>query len=216
MGSRTPKGTRQIFPPRLYVVRDSVGNTKNLIVVPTNIMKGLATALHIKFRCPSRKELENIMSRYWFSTSLAKTVQDVWEKCDTCQSLKAAPQEIFEQSTSKSGPVGTQWAADIIKSDRQLIFMAREKLSNFTVTEFISNKNADSIQQAIIGQLPRVSREDPERIRVDSVFETCVCSLSVCKQIFSFSLFQPSLFIQYSTEECSTVQVFIWCLDTIA
>ena len=57
-----------------------------------------------------------------------------------------------------------------------------------------------------IGQLPRVSREDPERIRVDSVFETCVLCLSVCGQIFSFSLFQPSLFIQYSTEECSSVQ----------
>ena len=26
-----------------------------------------------------------------------------------------------------------------------------------------------------IGQLPRVSVEDPERIRVDSVFETLVC-----------------------------------------
>ena len=31
----------------------------------------------------------------------------------------------------------------------------------------------------LIGQLPRVSREDPERIRVDSVFETLDCSLSV-------------------------------------
>merc|ERR1712082_363610 len=37
-----------------------------------------------------------------------------------------------------------------------------------------------------------------------------------CGQIFLFSLFQPSLFIQYSTEECSTVQVLIWCLNTIA
>ena len=43
-----------------------------------------------------------------------------------------------------------------------------------------------------------------------------LCLFFSCKQIFSFSLFQPSLFIQYSTEECSTVQVFIWCLDTIA
>ena len=53
-----------------------------------------------------------------------------------------------------------------------------------------------------IGQLPRVSGEDPERIRVDSVVETSVCSLFfvLCKQIFSF-------FIQYSTEECSTVQL---------
>ena len=66
-----------------------------------------------------------------------------------------------------------------------------------------------------IGQLPRLSTEDEDR--VVSVFEFRVLCLSVlCQQIFSFSLFQPSLFIQYSTEECSTVQVFIWCLDTIA
>ena len=77
----------------------------------------------------------------------------------------------------------------------------------------------DSVVETFIGQLPRVSGEDPERIRVDSVFETfislCVCSFLVSK-FSNFSLFQPSLFIQYSTEECSTVQVFIWCLDTIA
>ena len=34
-----------------------------------------------------------------------------------------------------------------------------------------------------IGQLPRVSVEDPERIRVDSVFETLVCLFFVCLQI---------------------------------
>ena len=62
----------------------------------------------------------------------------------------------------------------------------------------------------IIGQLPRLSTEDEDR--VVSVFEFRVC-LSVCSFLVSkfsnFSLFQPSLFIQYSTEECSTVQLFI-------
>ena len=38
----------------------------------------------------------------------------------------------------------------------------------------IHNHNCDFPE---IGQLPRVSGEDPERIRVDSVFETSVCSL---------------------------------------
>merc|ERR1711867_128504 len=57
---------------------------------------------------------------------------------------------------------------------------------------------------------PRVSGEDPERIRVDSVVETLDC-LSACSLFFvskfsNFSLFHPSLIIQYSTEECSTVQ----------
>ena len=64
------------------------------------------------------------------------------------------------------------------------------------------NKLLCSTIQNDIGQLPRVSTED----RVVSAFETHVlCSLIVSK--FShFSLFHPSLFIQYSTEECSTVQ----------
>ena len=42
----------------------------------------------------------------------------------------------------------------------------------------------------LIGQLPRVSGEDPERIRVDSVFETSVCSLFVlCLFVSKFSQF---------------------------
>merc|ERR1711895_314257 len=63
--------------------------------------------------------------------------------------------------------------------------------------------------QSYIGQLPRVSGEDPERIRVDSVVETSVClsvcSLFDCQQIFSF--FPLSSFSFY-TVECSTVQLF--------
>merc|ERR1712240_729474 len=58
--------------------------------------------------------------------------------------------------------------------------------------------------------------EYPERIRVDSVVETCVCSLLACLLVskFShFSLFHSSLFIQYSTEECITVQLLASSLD---
>ena len=59
--------------------------------------------------------------------------------------------------------------------------------------------------------------DDPQGIRVASVFETCVC-LSVCSLFFvikfsNFSLFHPSLFIQYSTEECSTVQLLASSLE---
>ena len=57
-----------------------------------------------------------------------------------------------------------------------------------------------------IGQLPRVSTED----RVVSVFEPCVCLFHGVIKFSNFSLFHPSLFIQYSTEECSTVQLFIY------
>merc|ERR1712033_30957 len=58
-----------------------------------------------------------------------------------------------------------------------------------------------SVFEPSVGQLPRVSTED----RVVSVFEPFDCSLIDCK-FSNFFLFHPSLFIQYSTEECSTVQ----------
>ena len=51
-----------------------------------------------------------------------------------------------------------------------------------------------------------------------SVFETldCLSVLCVLDCKFShFSLFHPSLFIQYSTEECSTVQLFIYKIITV-
>ena len=152
----------------VYCLRDNMGNTKHLTVVPGSILRGLVTALHIKCKCPSRKELENIMARYWFSINMAKTVQDVWEKCNTCQSLKQAPREFFEQSSTLSGALGTKWSADIIKSDRQLIFITREKLSNFTVTKLIQDETANSIKEAIIQSTAELIPGEGLEIQVDN------------------------------------------------
>ena len=84
-------------------------------------------------------------------------------------------------------------------------------------TKTIRNKKITIIAFLLLAN----SLEYPERIQrglewTQLLKRLCVlCSFLVSK--FShFSLFQPSLFIQYSTEEYSTVQVFIWCLDTIA
>ena len=54
------------------------------------------------------------------------------------------------------------------------------------------------------------SPEYPQRIRVVSVFEPSVCLIVLWLSVSKFSnffLFHPPLFIQYSTEECSTVQL---------
>ena len=42
------------------------------------------------------------------------------------------------------------------------------------------------------------------------LFVSVLCSLFFVSKFSHFSLFHPSLFIQYSTEECSTVQLFIY------
>ena len=68
-----------------------------------------------------------------------------------------------------------------------------------TVTEYLS-----------VGQLPRVSREDPERIRVDSVIETSDCLCVLCSLSANFLIF-PSFIVLflYSTVQKSAVQYSI-------
>ena len=90
-----------------------------------------------------------------------------------------------------------------------------EELKNLIAESEKSRSMWESVLASVVlSILLASSLEYPERIRVDSVVETFVlCSLSACLLVskFShFSLFHPSLFIQYSTEECSTVQLFIY------
>ena len=51
-----------------------------------------------------------------------------------------------------------------------------------------------------VGQLPRVSREDPERIRVDSVFETLDCLFVLCllANLVTFCTIKYYSAVQYS------------------
>merc|ERR1712175_28022 len=76
-------------------------------------------------------------------------------------------------------------------------------LMNSYLTRFLT----DNFNAFTVGQLPRVSREDPERIRVDSVVETSVCSLLDCQQIFSFFPLSSFSFytVQYRRVQYSTV-----------
>ena len=70
-----------------------------------------------------------------------------------------------------------------------------------------------STEECSTVQLLASSLEYPQRIRVVSVFEPFDCLFHVVSKFSHFSLFHPSLFIQYSTEECSTVQLLASSLE---
>ena len=152
------------------ITTDNFGNSKEVIVVPKLIMKGLLTALHIKFDHPhpSKPELKKICDRYWFSTDLNSQINSVWLSCHKCQSLAPIPKEIFEQSTSKSGKLGTMWSADVIRGDQQFIFITREKLSSFTVTKLIDDEKSETLREAIISTTAELIPEEGLSMQVDN------------------------------------------------
>merc|ERR1711873_303922 len=99
---------------------------------------------------------------------------------------------------------GLEWTQLLKRLIVCLFFVCKQIFSFFPLSSssFYTVQYRRVQYSTVIGQLPRVSTED----RVVSVFETSVCSLFFVSKFSNFFLFHP-LFIQYSTEECSTVQL---------
>ena len=153
---------------------DCVGNTIEQIVVPNIIMRGILTALHTKFDHPhsSNQELKKVVNRYWYSTGTNRLLQEVNDACQVCQSLKLIPKELVEQTTSQSGKLGSSWSADILRGDLQFLFIAREKLSSYTVTKLIPDEKHQTLREAIIVSTLELTPNDGVIIQVDNA-----CSL---------------------------------------
>ena len=147
---------------------DYLGNSTETVLVPSQIMKGLVLALHNKFNCPTRLELGKIMKRYWFGLGMVKVIEEVWSSCTRCQAAKQVPKEIFGQSTVQTDTFGKNWSADVIRGDSQFIFIAREKLSSFTVAQIIQSENQNQLRAAIISTTAELISQDGLVVQVDN------------------------------------------------
>ena len=99
---------------------------------------------------------------------LPSLLEEVKENCQICKSVAPVPKEFFEQTTSKSGSLGSCWAGDVISGDRQFIFIAREKLSSFTVTIIIPNEKHETLREAIIVTTAELVPENGLSMQVDN------------------------------------------------
>ena len=137
------------------------------ISIPPRLFPGLVNALHIKLSHPSKLQLLRMISCYFYSPGMTRIVDEVSENCVTCSSLKQLPKEIFSESTEETPIFGSNFSADIIKKDGQLIFLAREKLSQFTITKIILDETADTLRDAIVAAVLDYMPEQGSIIQVD-------------------------------------------------
>ena len=107
--------------------------TSERIVIPRQLAAGLFTALHIRLSHPTLSQLKQITTRYFFALDMDKELQMISQNCHTCSSLARLPHKPHPSSTSNP-PVslGTNFAADIVKCNRQLILLLRETVSSYT------------------------------------------------------------------------------------
>ena len=146
---------------------DAAGNIYFAISVPTKFYPGLVNALHIKLNHPSKTQLQRLMSRHFYCAGQARIIEEVTATCTICASLKQLPTEIFSQSTTETPVFGANFSADVIRKDGQMIFLCREKLSQFTLTRLIPDETADSLRDSIVAGVIDFIPETGTTVQVD-------------------------------------------------
>ena len=146
---------------------DNAGNEFNAISVPHNFFPGLVQSLHLKLNHPSKAQMHRLISRYFYCAGYTRIVNDVVANCQLCRSLQELPKELFSESTESTPIFGGHFSADVIKKDGQLIFVCREKLSQFTSSQFIPDETADSLRDAIINTVIELMPDQGTVVQVD-------------------------------------------------
>ena len=146
---------------------DTSGNATKSISVPNNFFPGLVHALHLKLKHPSRAQMQRLVSRYFYCAGHTRIIDEVVSNCDLCQSLQELPRELFTESTSPTPLFGKNFSADVIKKDGQLIFVCREKLSQFTSSKFMPDETADALRDCLVTAVLELMPDEGAVVQVD-------------------------------------------------
>ena len=181
-GTRPPKKSKNLRHLRRYlnvatvddhgliiVQKQDPGHPRrSLIVVPIDILPGIVTALHLSFKHATKHQLKLIFSRYFFGIKSNEVISSVVDQCEFCNSIKAVPAEIFDQSTSMSNSApGHVFFADVLRCCRQKICVVRDVHSSFTTASIIPDVTAPSLRNALLVNTC-VLRSPQCQVRIDT------------------------------------------------
>ena len=121
-----------------------------VVSVPHKMFPGIAFSLHVKLGHPSKGQLSALMARYFYSYGGPGVIQMVTENCVQCRSVQQVPAAFAQDSTELVDALGTRFSIDVMERRGQKIFLAREKLSQYTWLELLPDQTASALRKAIV------------------------------------------------------------------
>lgn len=143
----------------LLVVKRNIpfAPSRECIFIPKQVLSGLLTSLHIKLDHPSGHQLKSVVSRFFYALDLDKAIESVTNTCHQCVSLQKMPKFCEKQSSSDiPETVGSYFAADVMRGERQIMLVLRECVTSYTFTKLLESELTPELRDAIIWLLAEV------------------------------------------------------------
>lgn len=160
-----------IGPAGLLVVkriRAFRGNL-NLTVIPSQMLYGLVTAIHLRLSHPSFNQLQKVFNCNFFALNSEEVLRTVTDQCAQCASLKNLPTEIpvFSTSDKPATCPGKSFASDIIRRNGQMIMVTRDAFSSYTLAVLVPDETACSLRDGLLLTCSPISAMEGATIRSD-------------------------------------------------
>ena len=163
------KGDLRVEKDGLITVKAKSSLTDQWAVsVPYSIFPGLVLALHQKFSHPSKMQLTNLLSRYYYCPGYQAIIEEVTGACRQCLTMKTLPKAITEFVTTTPGNFATRFSTDILERCQQKLLVTVEDASHYTMVELIADQKAETIRPAILSQVLPIVPMSGATIRSDN------------------------------------------------
>ena len=163
------KGDLRIEKDGLITVRSKTNLTDQwAISVPHSIYPSLVLALHQKFSHPSKMQLTNLLSRYYYCPGHQAIIEEVTAACRQCLTMKTLPKVVTEFVTTSPGKFATRFSTDVLERSQQRLLVTVEDASHFTMVELIPDQRTDTIRPAILHQVLPIIPMTGATIRSDN------------------------------------------------
>lgn len=151
--------------------RPPLAPTRERIAIPRTVLSGLLTILHIRFSHPSKYQLRQLFTRYFFALDIDHAIDRVNEQCHHCQSIKTVPPHLHTQSSeAPPSAIARSFAADVMRRHGQFVLLLRETVSSFTATTFLDSESAQNLKEGLLVLLAQLQclQGQPIEVRTDS------------------------------------------------
>ena len=139
----------------------------SVISIPPALFPGVINALHIRLEHPSKTQLTDLVSRYFYVPGWRTIIEDVCDSCHQCATVRKLPKVLLDDTSSTPPGLASNFAVDIIERCQQKILIIRENLSQYTRGAIIQDQRMETLRDAILPLVIDLLPDNGTNIRVD-------------------------------------------------